>query len=198
MSNKDKKKDAESVLESFLLEDEIDARTLEKYLNQYPEFTTELADLVREIACISDYPNYAASQSDDALIAQAWRMHADAIPAAKADPLALLQPVDLNRLASTLQIPRQVLAALRERRVNVSSISARFLNTLANELACSSSVLTEILSSPTARELAGSHKSDIKPQMAEKVDFARVLEDAGVDPNRVTDLVASGGDHGRN
>ena len=198
MSNEDKKKDVESVLESFLFEDEVDAGTLQRYLQQYPEFATELTDLVREIACISDYPNFATSEGDDAMIAQAWRTHADATPAAKADPLALLQPKDLNRLASTLQVPRQVIAALRERRVTVTSISAKFLNTLANELACTVSVLTEILSSPTAREPAGSHKSDVKPQMAEKVDFARVLQDAGVDPSRVADLIASGGDHGRN
>ncbi len=197
MSNEDKKKDIESVLESFLLEDEVDAGTLKSYLQQYPEFATELTDLAREIACISDYPNYTANEGDDALIAQAWRMHADATPAAKVDPLALLQPKDLNRLASALQLPRQVLAALRERRVIVASMSAKFLDALAKELACSVSVLTEVLSSPTAHEPAGSHKSDVKPQVAEKVDFARVLQDAGVDPSRLADLVASGGDHGR-
>lgn len=198
MSNEDKKKDSESVLESFLLEDEIDASTLQRYLQRYPEFATELTDLAREIACISDYPNYAASEGDDALIAQAWRMHADTAPSAKVDPLALLQPKDLNKLASALQLPRQVLAALRERRVIVASMSAKFLDTLAKELACPVSALIEILSSPTAAEPAGSHKSDVKPQMAEKVDFARVLQDAGVDPSRVADLVASGGNHGRN
>lgn len=198
MSNEDKKKDVESVLESFLLEDEIDASTLQRYLQRYPEFATELTDLAREIACTSDYPNYAASEGDDALIAQAWRMHADTAPPAKVDPLALLQPKDLNKLASSLQLPRQVLAALRERRVIVASMSAKFLDTLAKELACPVSALIEILSSPTAAEPAGSHKSDVKPQMAEKVDFARVLQDAGVDPSSVADLVASGGDHGRN
>jgi hypothetical protein len=197
MSNEDKKKDVESVLESFLLEDEVDARTLQMYLQRYPEFATELTDLAREISCISDYPNYATNEGDDVLLAQAWSVHADATPAAKADPLALLQPKDLNRLASTLQVPRQVLAALRERRVIVTSISAKFLNTLASELACTVSVLTDILSSPTAREPAGSHKSDVKPHMAEKVDFARVLQDAGVEPSRVADLVAAGGDDGR-
>lgn len=198
MSNEDKKKDAESVLDSFLLEDEIDASTLQRYLQRYPEFATELTDLAREIACTSDYPNYAANEGDDALIAQAWRMHADATPPVKADPLALLQPKDLNKLASALQLPRQVLAALRERRVIVASISAKFLNTLANELACTVSVLKETLSSQIPRELAGSNKSDVKPQVAEKVDFARVLQDAGVEPSRVADLVAADGDHGRN
>ena len=198
MSNEDKKEDVESVLESFLLEDEVDAGTLTSYLQRYPEFTTELTDLSREIACTSDYPNYVASEGDDALIAQAWKMHADTAPPAKVDPLALLQPKELNKLASALQLPRQVLAALRERRVIVASISAKFLDTLAEELACSVSALIEILSSPTAAEPAGSHKSDVKPQVAEKVDFARVLQDAGVDSSRVADLVASGGNHGRN
>jgi hypothetical protein len=198
MSNEDKKEDVESVLESFLLEDEVDPGTVTSYLQRYPEFATELTDLAREIACTSDYPIYAASEGDDALIAQAWKMHADTAPPAKVDPLALLQPKELNKLASSLQLPRQVLAALRERRVIVASISAKFLDTLAKELACSVSALIEILSSPTAAEPAGSHKSDVKPQVAEKVDFARVLQDAGVDPSRVADLVASGGNHGSN
>lgn len=198
MNNEDKKKDAEAVLESFLLEDEVDARTLQRYLQQYPEFATELTDLAREIACISDYPNYATNEGDDVLLAQAWSTHVKATPAAKTDPLALLQPKDLNRLASSLQLPRQVFAALRERRVIVTSMSAKFLDTLAKELACTVSVLKETLSSQIPRELAGSNKSDVKPQVAEKVDFARVLQDAGVEPSRVADLVAAEGDHGRN
>jgi len=198
MSNEDKKKDVEAVLESFLLEDEVDARTLQKYLQQYPEFATELSDLAREISCISDYPNYATNEGDDVLLAQAWSMHVKATPAAKADPLALLQPKDLNRLSSALQLPRQVLAALRERRVIVTSMSTKFLDTLAKELACTVSVLKETLSSQIPRELARSNKSDVKPQVAEKVDFARILQDAGVEPSRVADLVAADGDHGRN
>lgn len=198
MNNEDKKKDAEAVLESFLLEDEVDARTLQRYLQQYPEFATELTDLAREIACISDYPNYATNEGDDVLLAQAWSTHVKATPAAKTDPLALLQPKDLNRLASSLQLPRQVFVALRERRVIVTSMSAKFLDTLAKELACTVSVLKETLSSQIAREPAGSHKSDVKPQVAEKVDFARVLQDAGVEPSRVAELVAADGDHGRN
>ena len=198
MSNEYKKKDAEAVLESFLLEDEVDAGTFQRYLQQYPEFATELTDLAREISCISDYPNYATSEGDDLLLAQAWSTHANATPAAKADPLALLQPKDLNKLASALQLPRQVLAALRERRVIVASMSAKFLEALAKELACTVSVLKETLSSQIPRELAGSNKSDVKPQVAKKVDFARVLQDAGVEPSRVADLVAADGDHGRN
>jgi DNA-binding Xre family transcriptional regulator len=143
-------------------------------------------------------PDYELTESDELLVREAWAAYSSTTPAAKADPLALLQPKELNKLASALQLPRQVLAALRERRVIVASMSAKFLDSLAKELACSVSALIEILSSSTAAEPAGSHKSDVKPQVAEKVDFARVLQDAGVDSSRVADLVASGGDNGRN
>ena len=198
MTSEDKPIDLDEVLESFMLEEVIDLATLNRYVNEYPQFATELIDLSREVSCMKGKPDYELTESDELLVREAWAAYSSTTPAAKADPLARLQPMELNKLASALQLPRQVLAALRERRVIVASMSAKFLDTLAKELRCSLSVLIEILSSPPAAEPAGSHKSDVKPQVAEKVDFARVLQDAGVDPSRVAELVASGGDHGCN
>jgi DNA-binding Xre family transcriptional regulator len=198
MTSEDKPIEVDEVLESFMLEEVIDLATLNRYVNEYPQFATELIDLSREVSCMKGKPDYELTESDELLVREAWAAYSSTTPAAKADPLALLQPKELNKLASALQLPRQVLAALRERRVIVASMSAKFLDSLAKELACSVSALIEILSSSTAAEPAGSHKSDVKPQVAEKVDFARVLQDAGVDSSRVADLVASGGDNGRN
>jgi len=198
MTSEDKPIELDEVLESFMLEEVIDLATLNRYVNEYPQFATELIDLLREVSCMKGKPDYELTESDELLVRDAWAAYSSTTPAAKADPLALLQPMELNKLASSLQLPRQVLAALRERRVIVASMSTKFLDSFAKELACSVSALIEILSSPTAAERAVSHKSDVKPQVAEKVDFTRVLQDAGVDPSRVADLVASGGDNGRN
>jgi len=198
MTSENKPIEVDEVLESFMLEEVIDLATLNRYVNKYPQFATELIDFSREVSCMKGKPDYGLTESDELFVRDAWAAYSSTTPAAKADPLALLRPRDLNRLASALQLPRQVFAAIRERRVIVTSMSAKFLEALAKELACTVSVLKETLSSQIPRELAGSNKSDVKPQVAEKVDFARILQDAGVEPSRVADLVAADGDHGRN
>jgi hypothetical protein len=80
-------------------------------------------DLSRELS----RDDTALSTVDQGLIDAAWSQHAAAVPAPTADLFAALTVEDWRSVAQRLDVPRQVVTALRERRVSFFSISRRFL-----------------------------------------------------------------------
>jgi hypothetical protein len=179
----------ESVLDAFAVESEPGRLTLERYLRLYPKYAGELIDLSRELsreACEESAPLSAADQE---LIDAAWSQHAKAAPAAAADPFAALTIDDWRTVAQVLDVPRQVVTALRERRVSLGSIPRRFLAMLADAMRSSVAQL-ESSWEPAPLLVARSYKADKKPAMGEQVTFEQVLIDAGVPAEKRAKLLA--------
>jgi len=124
----------EAVLDAFAVESEPGRATLERYLGLYPEYAGELIDLSRELSREAYEDAAPLSTADRALIDAAWSQHAKAMPAAAADPFAALTVDDWRAVAQRLDVPRQVVTALRERRVSLVSIPRRFLARLAEAM----------------------------------------------------------------
>lgn len=178
----------ESVLDAFAVESEPGRSTLERYLRLYPEYAGELIDLSRELsreACDDAVP---LSGADQALIDAAWSQHAAAFPAA-ADPFAALTVDDWRAVARGLDVPRQVVTALRERRVSVSGIPRRFLQQFAEAARCTVAQL-EASWGPGQLAAARSYKANAKPTAGEQVTFEQVLIDAGVPADKRARLLA--------
>lgn len=179
----------EAVLDAFAVESEPSRSTLERYLRLYPEYAGELIDLSRELnreACDDAAP---LSSADLALIDTAWSQHATASSAATADPLAALTVDDWRAVARGLDVPRQVVTALRERRVSLVSIPRRFLQRFA-EAARSSVEQLEASWGQGQLAAARSYKADAKPAAGEQVTFEQVLIDAGVPADKRARLLA--------
>lgn len=179
----------ESVLDAFAVESETDRSTLERYLRLYPEYAAELIDLSRELGREAYEDTAPLSTADQALIDAAWSQHAKALPAATADPFEALTVDDWRTIAQVLDVPRQVVTALRERRVSLVSIPRRFLAILAEAMRCS---IAELESSWERAPLlvARSYKADSKPAVGEQVTFEQVLIDAGVPAEKRARLLA--------
>ena len=124
----------ESVLDAFAVESEPGRSTLERYLRLYPEYAGELIDLSCELSREVMQDAAPLSAADRALIDAAWTQHAKAMPAAAADPFAALTIDDWRAVAQRLDLPRQVVTALRERRVSRVNIPRRFLAMLAEAM----------------------------------------------------------------
>lgn len=189
MSPADTRPSRESVLDAFAVESEPGRSTLERYLRLYPEYAGALIDLSRELsreACDDTTPLSAA---DQALIDAAWSRHAAAIPAATVEPFAALTVEDWRAVALGLDVPRQVVTALRERRVLLRSIPRRFLQRFAE---ATRSTLAQLEASWGPGQLAGarSYKADGKPTAGEQVTFEQVLIDAGVPAEKRALLLA--------
>jgi hypothetical protein len=178
----------EAVLDAFAVESEPGRSTLERYLRQYPEYAGELIDLSRELSREAYEDAAPLSAADRALIDAAWSQHAKAMPAAAADPFAALTVDDWRAVAQRLDVPRQVVTALRERRVSLVSIPRRFLAMLAE--AMRSSVAQLESSWDPAQLVARSYKADAKPVAGEQVTLEQVLIDAGVPAEKRARLLA--------
>ncbi|ARQ13495.1 hypothetical protein NXC12_PD00406 (plasmid) [Rhizobium etli] len=178
----------EAVLDAFAVESEPDRSTLERYLRLYPEYAAELVDLSRELRREIPEDDAPLSAADQALIEAAWSQHAKALPAAGPDPFAALTADDWRAVARQLDVPRQVITALRERRVSLLSIPQRFLKKLAEAMRCS---LTHLQMSWETAPLssARSYKADGKPRAGDQVTFEKVLIDAGVSDERRAELL---------
>jgi hypothetical protein len=177
------------VLDAFAVESEPGRSTLERYLRLYPEYAGELVDLSRELSREVCDDDAALSAVDQALIDAAWSRHAAAMPAPTADPFAPLTVADWRAVAQRLDVPRQVVTALRERRISLVSIPRRFLGKLAE--AVSSSVAQLELSWGSAQLAAArSYKADSKPIVGEQVTLEQVLIDAGVPAEKRARLLA--------
>lgn len=188
MSRADGPPSRESVLDAFAVENKPGRSTLERYLRLYPEYAAELIDLSRELSREVLDARAPLSAGDEALIDAAWLQHATAGSRA-ADPFAALSVDDWRALAQRLDVPRQVVTALRERRVSLVSIPRRFLQKFA-EAARTSVAQLEL--SWGARRLAAarSYKADAKPVVGEQVGFEQVLIDAGVPAEKRVRLLA--------
>ncbi|RWK46535.1 MAG: hypothetical protein EOR47_25885 [Mesorhizobium sp.] len=179
MSSAGERPSRESVLDAFAVEREPGRSTLERYLRLYPEYAAELVDLWRELSREVFDDAAPLSAADQALIDAAWSRHAATMPAATSDPFAALTVDDWRAVAQRLDVPRQVVTALRERRVALFSIPRRFLQRLAEAIG---STVTQLESSWGLGQLsaARSYKADGKPAVGEQVTFEQVLIDAGV------------------
>ncbi|RWH94138.1 MAG: hypothetical protein EOR51_11600 [Mesorhizobium sp.] len=179
----------ESVLDAFAVESEPGRSTLDRYLRLYPEYAGELIDLSRELSREASEDAAPLSVADQALIDAAWSQHTKAVPAAAADPFAALTVDDWRVVARRLELPRQVVTALRERRVFLVSIPRRFLKRLAEVIG---STVAQLESSWGSAQLsaARSYKADGKPTVGEQVSFEQVLIDAGVPAEKRARLLA--------
>jgi hypothetical protein len=177
------------VLDAFAVESEPGRSTLERYLRLYPEYAAELVELSRELSRECSEDGAPLSAIDQALIDEAWAQHAKAVPAATADPFSALTVDDWRTVAQVLDVPRQVVTALRERRIFLVSIPRRFLAMLANAMHSS---VAQLESSWNLAQLVGarSYKANEKPEVGQQVTFEQVLIDAGVPSERRAQLLS--------
>lgn len=178
------------VLDAFAVEPDPGRETLERYLRTYPQYASELVELSRELTRRYPPDETPLSAEDQAKIDAAWLRHAAAAPAAIADPFAALSVQELRGVAKRLDVPRQVLTAFRNRRVQLSTVPRRFLARLAEATNSSLDQLVDALSSPRSSEFARSYKSDQKPTASDAVNFEQVLIDAGVPEEKRAQLMS--------
>ncbi len=177
-----------AVLNAFAVESAPGRSTLERYLQLFPEYAGELVDLSRELSREVSDDTAPLSSADRALIDAAWSQHAAAIPVT-ADPFAALTVDDCRAVASRLGVPRQVVTALRERRISLGSIPRRFLGRLAEAMSSSVAQL-EATWGPSQLSAARSYKAEGKPNAGEMVTLEQVLSDAGVSAEKRAQLLA--------
>ncbi len=180
----------DDVIAAFAMEGDVGVDTLARYLREYPEHAEELLDMSRELARIQPLSETELSPGESAIAEIAWHRHRTALPVEGADPFAVLTTPDLRRVANAVGLPRQVLTALRERRVIPASVTSRFLSDLAVAMGSSLEALRGWIETAAPAPTARAYMSEDKPQVRDKVSFERILVDAGVPPEKRGALLA--------
>ena len=180
MSAGDREPTQENVLNAFAVEPSYDRATLEKYLKAYPQYAGVLVDLSRELARSATSDDSSLTTSEHDLIEAAWRNHVASEAQSIADPLSALSVAQARDVAITLKVPRQVITALKERRVLAATIPKAFLHRFAEAAQLTVDQLAQSLALSPGSEVARSYKSDGKPSVGAQVSFERLLRDAGV------------------
>jgi hypothetical protein len=182
----------EDILDAFAIEETHAKATLDRYLTAYPQFADDLIDLSRELLRAEVPADAELAPKDAAKIDAAWARHVAALPQQAADPFAGLSPTRSREVALELGVPRQVIAAFRERRIAPASVPDAFLRRFAGMLAASFDELVAWMTPPPAGALARSYRADGQPGAAAQVPFERILIDAGVPEDDRARLLSDG------
>jgi len=180
----------EDVLDAFAAEPDHGQSTLDHYLRNYPQYATELVELSQELAQPLAVNTAPLSEEDYQRIELAWLRHLDGFSNSVLDPFASLTVANLRAIAKQLNVPRQILAAFRERKVIASSIPKPFLGNLAAAMNTQIETVLKALSLPPTSELARSYKADTKPETDLQVTFEQLLKDASVAEDQRARLMA--------
>jgi hypothetical protein len=191
------KPSCDQVLESFAMEPDNSGQTLKRYLQDYPEYATQLVDLSLEIFRFSIVDESSLSEEDQMRIDSAWNIIQSTRSEIASDPIAELSVPKLRKIAQSLKVPRQVITAFRERTVIVSSVPMRFLTQFAGMLGINIQEFLNALALPP-QSLARNYKADGKPTQAGQVTFEQLLRDAGMSDEQIELLLSENDPDGRN
>jgi hypothetical protein len=179
----------DDVLFAFSVELRHDHATLERYLRLYPTLAEDLIDLAHELRMTRELgPSEEATDAEEAAHA-AWREYASAAaPTAADDIFARFKGRSFVALANRLNVPRSVLAAVRDRLVVSGSIPRRFLVRLSEGMGASVEAVRSYLQQPAAVSPALSFKADEKPSPPAQVTFEDLLNNSHLTDSQVADL----------
>lgn len=168
----------EDVLNEFAMDFEPRAGILQRYLSRYPEYSPQLVDLARELS--REFDDDAPLSADDlaAVDAGLRRLQNASIS------LQFLQSAPAKTFTNAVKklgLPVQVALALRECRIDSSTVPPRALAKLAKALDAPVDVLLAHMALPPQTSQNRASKSSTKPVAAEKASLERILIEAGYD-----------------
>ena len=178
----------DEVLSAFAVEADTGGESLKRYLTAYPEFAAELVDLSCELArswLEDDEPLSPEEKASIEAGVERYRAHGTPVVG-----LVGASARDFVTAASALELPRQIMSAFREHRVDVRSVPNRFLKRLASALQTTTKQLHFFLDQPALAQTGRSNKSSLRPTLPEKVTFERLLTDAGVPAERIAEFLS--------
>ena len=177
---------ADDVLRAFAMDFQLGTGVLQRYLAEYPEHSVALIDLSMELTREFD-DNIPPGAAEFDLVAAGMarlRENAATLQFLEAAPAKVF-----TEAISALALPMQVGLAFRERRIEVATLPHRMAANMAEALKTSTETLLSYLALPAVAPMARARKSAVKPVAPEKVSFERVLQDAGVDEQSISNLL---------
>ena len=177
----------DALLDAFLVAFRNDPGVLASWCLDHPEASRDFIALAHELALqralASDGPIDAAAEH---WIAAAVPSH----PQTASDPFAGLTPQSMKTLRQALGVPSVVINAFMDRLVAASSVPLAFMERMAEALGAELEPLATYLGKPPRLAHGVRYKADGAPVPPDgKMSFGELLAEAGVDPQRQTELL---------
>lgn len=180
----------EDVLNAFALEHDHGKETLERYLQEYPQYADEIVDLSFALERPINLESTSLTTYDLDMIEAAWQKHGKKLLPV-ANPFDGLSVEQLRYIATVLDVPRSVLSAFRERQIIISSVPKKFCLRLATALGQSIDIFLAFAESVVAPTPAlRNYKSDSKPKAEKQVTFEQILIEAHVPEKKRQELLS--------
>jgi len=177
---------AEDVLRAFAMDYESGAGVLKRYLAEYPEHAVALVDLSRELSREIDHDDPLSVAEVALVTSRMERLRENTVS------LQTLQAAPAKTFAEAfdlLALPMQVGLAFHERRIDVATLPQRVAAKVAEALKTSTETLLSYLMLPAMVPVTRARKSIVRPIAPEKVSFEKVLRDAGLDDQSISNLL---------
>lgn len=174
--------DRDEVLLAFAVEPTHDRDTVDRYLRTYPEFAREILSLSTELRLTRVTAlSSPAEVIQDVGLEKAWQEFRSCVPKRQRSVEAINPFVDIKgqafaTLARTMNVPRSILVALRDRLVIGATIPERILSRLSEALTVPLGALREYLAGPPMIAAGANFKSDGKPEFQGQVSFQELIQ----------------------
>jgi hypothetical protein len=181
----------EEVLLAFAIEPCHDRDTLMRYVKDYPEYSTALADLSIELMIEETREEKEVIPSTTA-VSEAWQRFGNAVGIGKnkpvANPFSGLNAVQLKVVADKIGINKLLLVRLRDRGIDMATIPRRFVERAAIALGVTVESMKSYLSGPPCIVSDLSFRSDVKPIVTEQISFAKAVESSQLTAQQQAEL----------
>jgi len=171
--------DDEEILLAFAVEPTHDRSTLERYLRSYPHLADDLIDLSLDLR-LQRASDDASAPVDETWVETSWTAFQAANPAyagnAIADPFAAATTDDLVALRRTLGVPSGVIHAFSTRLVDIASVPAWVVETIAQGIRVTADDIRAFTAGSNRLAAGLSYKSDEAPSVTDgKITFEELL-----------------------
>jgi hypothetical protein len=174
--------DRDAVLVAFASESVHDRNTLVRYVRRYPECTEELIDLASELRMSADFADAPVGPISDPTLNADWANFVAAMSqaatktAAATNPFSQFRGVAFASLATKMDVPRSILAAIRDRLVSPETIPIGFLRRFAEATESSMDVVNTYIARDSQAPPGLAFKSDEKPSQQGQTTFRKLVE----------------------
>lgn len=174
----------EEILLAFAVEHEHNNATLERYLRQYPQLTDQLIDLSLDLR-LQRATEEATAPADEQWIEASLAALRVILPvqmsAEVTDPFANVSSQELVALRRKLGVPSGVIQGFRSRLVDIASVPAWVVDTLASGLRSTVGEFRSFMAAPPRLAPGVSYKADNTPSAEpEKIAFEDLLRQCKV------------------
>ena len=171
----------EEVLLAFAVEEQHNHLMLERYIKQYPQYTTALVDCSIEFFLDSEHSESDNKLSSDTAVDRAWKQFEATMPCdtrekSFVNPFVQLSSTAFREVAKKLNVNSLFLGRVRDRTIEPSTYPIKFVQKIACELGTSVDSMLEYLARPPTIVSSQSFRSSVKPTVSEQISFDRAAE----------------------